>query len=121
MSILPLILRLAAVQADFDHDGRSDQAYLRASSRGIELVVALATGEVVVIDRMKSAENFYFEKVQGGEYRTACSKELGSAAAPCKVPVVSVKGDVLQFGTREASRAVAISDKGTFQVHWLSD
>jgi hypothetical protein len=102
MSML-LGLAVVAILGDFDRDGRSDRAYLRTSSHMSELIVERAAGKIVVIDGVKDAEEFYFKKIQPGKYRAACSKGLGRSK-PCAAPVITVKGDALQFGTREVSR-----------------
>ena len=120
MISLLLLAAAASVSGDFDRDGRTDHAYVRVTDGISELVVRRANGQIVVVDRVNAHSDFYLEMMPPGDYRTECAKGLGCARS-CATPILSVRGDALQFGTREASQAVALWQDGRFRVHWLSD
>jgi hypothetical protein len=115
----------APVNGDFDHDGTADVAAVVATDAGYDLVVrpgAIARGQIKVTTlQSKDLSGFYLGKAAAGVEATACAKGLGRAADPCPVRSVTLAGDTLQFGTTEASRAVAVWVDGQFKVVWLDD
>jgi hypothetical protein len=115
----------APVSGDFDRDGRIDVAALVATGGGYDLVVRpgdSARGQIKVMTlRSKTLSGFYLGKAKAGVEATACAKGIGRATDLCAVRSVTLTGDTLQFGTTEASRAVALWADGQFRVVWLSD
>ena len=121
MLSLILLAAVGQVLGDFDHDGRMDRALLRPAGAHYELVIERADGSVfLLLERVDNPANFYFEKLAPGVYETACAKGLGPRR-PCPRLTVSATADTLQFGTPEASQAVAIWNGGEFEIDWLSD
>lgn len=115
----------APVSGDFDHDGKVDVAAVVASGDGYDLVVRPG-GEGRAQIRIRSLNTnilngFYLGKAVEGVQATACAKDLGRATDLCAVKSVTLAGDTLQFGTKEASRAVALWMDNQFQVVWLED
>ena len=113
----------APVSGDFDHDGKADVATLVEARGGYDLVVRSgdsARGQIKVMT-VKSPDGFYLGKAAHGVQATACAKDLGRATDLCALRSVTVTGDTLQFGTREASRAVAVWTDNHFRVVWLDD
>ncbi|WP_404333945.1 hypothetical protein AB2M62_11780 [Sphingomonas sp. MMS12-HWE2-04] len=128
--MLPLLLMLAAAQAapvpaaigDFDHDGAPDKAFVGTAADGSsQLIVELASRRApYVIAPLKPSTSFYIETLTPGRYDTACGKGTGRAR-DCPGKQVTLAGDTLAFGTREASRAVAVWNGTGFDTVWLSD
>lgn len=115
----------APVTGDFDHDGKADVAAVVAVGGGYDLVVrpgdsARPRVRVTTLNS-KTLGGFYLGKAKAGVEATACAKDLGRATDLCAVRSVTLTGDTLQFGTAEASRAVALWADGQFRVVWLSD
>lgn len=117
------IAQLPSLTGDFDHDGRRDAAALVRSGSGYQLIVRRgATGaKPLVLLSMADPTRFYLGKAQSGVFATACGKGLGSLSTRCAHPRVSLKGDELAFGVREASDAVAVWKGDRFDLVWLTD
>lgn len=113
----------APIWGDFDHDGRRDRAGVVRSGRGVYSLVVwrgVDPKRPVVVDTMRDVAGFYLAKAPRGRFRTACGKgyDLGE---PCRYRTVRVTGDVLDFGTAEASEAMAFWNGRRFEVVWMSD
>lgn len=112
----------APVSADFDGDRLPDRAYLREAGGAYELVVERGAGGSAVIHTAADARDFNFGVLEPGTYATWCGKK--AARRPdrrCDEATVDLAGATLEFGTKEASQAVALWDDGRFRVVWLSD
>lgn len=108
------------VSGDFDRDGLEDRAYFRELA-GHDLVVERGVGRMSVVAPVSDPSDFYLGVLAPGTYQTACGKGFGSRDAPCPERSVTLDRPALQFGTKEASQAVAIWDGDRFRVVWLSD
>lgn len=111
------------VRGDFDHDGRTDVAEVLAKrAGGFILVVSRAAdlSKLEIVDILHTVMNFYLDKQEPGELSTTCGKGIGRDKE-CLVPLVTLSGDTLAFGSEEASRAVAIWNGKNFVVEWVSD
>jgi hypothetical protein len=75
----------------------------------------------VVVETMRDVAGFYLTKAAQGRWRTACGKGYDLGEEQCRYRSVRVRGDVLDFGTREASEAMALWNGRSFQVIWISD
>ena len=115
----------APVTGDFDRDGTVDVAAIVQGDGGYALVVRPgATGRAeakVATFTTANAARLYLTKAAPGVEATACAKGAGRADAPCVRKSVTLSGDVLDFGTPEASRAVALWNGKAFEVVWLED
>jgi hypothetical protein len=113
----------APVSGDFDRDGVVDVATIVQRGDGYALVVrpgAAGRAEASVATfTAANAAHLYLAKAAPGVEATACAKGAGPAA--CVRKSVTVTGDVLDFGTPEASRAVALWNGKAFEVVWLAD
>lgn len=128
--MLPILLILAAMQAapaataigDFDHDGVPDRAFVGTGPDGAMHLMVELGGKATpyVIAPLKSPAGFHFETITPGRYDTACGKGTGHAAG-CPGKQVTLAGETLAFGTREASRAVAVWNGSGFETVWLAD
>lgn len=114
---------LPSVSGDFDHDGKRDTAELVKATEGYRLMLRRGADASRPLTLMSLADpaNFYLGKAQGGEFATACGKGLGVRGTRCDRPRVTLKGDELAFGFREASDGVAIWKRGRFDLVWLTD
>ena len=125
MSIALAMLATAAVapvSADFDRDGLADRASLRAAAAGYEIIVERGAGGTAVVHAVRDPRHLYLGVVEPGTYPTWCGKIMARRTdRACHEPSVSLAGPTLEFGTEEASQAVAIWDGGRFRVVWLSD
>jgi hypothetical protein len=114
----------APASGDFDHDGVADVAAVVQRGDGYALVVRPGGGPAQVrVTTLKSKDlrGFYLGKAKAGVEATACAKDLGQATDLCAVRTVTLAGDTLEFGTAEASRAVALWADGQYRVVWLAD
>ena len=113
----------APVSGDFDHDGKADVAAVVEAKGGYDLVVRPGdtAREQIKVMTVKSPDGFYLGKAAQGVQATACAKGLGQATDLCALRSVTLTGDTLQFGTTEASRAVAVWTDNHFRVVWLDD
>ena len=115
----------APVSGDFDRDGKTDVAALVAADGGYDLVVrpggAGRAPMTVTAIKAENAMRMFLGKADPGVEATACGKGAGRRDAPCPRKSVTLSGDVLDFGTREASRAVALWTGERFEVVWLED
>jgi hypothetical protein len=114
---------LPSVSGDFDHDGKRDTAEVVKVAEGYRLMLrrGAAAGKPLVLMSLTDPANFYLGTAQGGEFATACGKGFGAKGTRCARPRVTLKGNELAFGFREASDGVAIWKKGRFDLVWLTD
>lgn len=117
------LAQLPSLTGDFDHDGRRDAAALIKHGAEYQLVVTrgASTKKPLVLLSLANPSNFYLGKAQGGVFATACGKGLGAGMMRCDHPRVSLKGNELAFGVREASNAVAVWKGNRFDLVWLTD
>ena len=129
---MPLTLILAAAAAltlpaplrgDFDGDGRADRAEVVARAGGHALIVtrAAAPDRPVTIDSVTDPANAFLRLATNETRATACAKGAGASSAPCARRSMTIRGDVLAFGSLEASEAVALWNGRGFDVVSLSD
>ena len=116
----------APVRGDFDHDGRPDVAEIVPSQGGaFHLVIRLGARHhrVFVVDTLKQQElaDFFLAKAKPGRWRTWCGKGGDASDGPCRRTSVRLRGDTLDFGTKESSEAVAVWTGTRFETVWLSD
>ena len=120
------VLMPPPVHGDFDHDGRPDVAEV-VSTRSGEYQLIVRHGDearpvsVVMNLTAKQLANFYVTKAKPGRWKTWCGKGGGSNKDPCPRTHVTLTGDTLDFGTEEASQAVALWTGKAFEVVFLSD
>jgi hypothetical protein len=114
---------LPSVTGDFDHDGKRDTAAVVKAAEGYKLMIRRGAdgGKPVTLMALNDLANFYLGTAQGGEFATACGKGFGANGTRCARPRVTLKGNELAFGFREASDGVAIWKKGRFDLVWLTD
>jgi hypothetical protein len=114
----------APVRGDFDHDGKLDLAEVVRGPEGqYQLVVRRAAEEKapVAITTFKELANVYVTTQPPGRQKTWCGKGGGPKNAPCPRVEVTLSGDTLAFGTKEASLMVAMWNGRSFDVIALSD
>jgi hypothetical protein len=115
----------APVSGDFDHDGNTDVAAVVEVNDGYALVVrpGAAGRAPVTIASFSGGEaaRTFVGKAAPGVLPTACAKGAGRATEPCPRKTVTLAGDVLDFGTDESTRAVALWTGKAFEVVWLED
>jgi hypothetical protein len=126
--ILPVLMAAAVglpppIRGDFDHDGREDRAGVMRMRSGYGLMVWRGADprRPVLVDTIGDVVGFYLTKAPRGRFRTACAKGYDLGEAQCRYRSVRVTGDVLDFGTREASEAMAFWNGRRFEVVWMSD
>ncbi|PZU07449.1 MAG: hypothetical protein DI605_15395 [Sphingomonas sp.] len=114
---------LPSVTGDFDHDGKRDTAQVVKATEGYRLMIrrGAALGKPLVLMSLTDPANFYLGTAQGGDFATACGKGYGANGTRCDRPRVSLKGNELAFGFREASDGVAIWKGNRFDLVWLTD
>jgi hypothetical protein len=113
------------VRGDFDHDEKPDLAEVVPNGQGAwRLVIRRgAAGHPTPTITELSADELanFVTKAKPGRWRTWCGKGGDMEDdQPCE-PVVRLRGDTLDFGTEEASEAVAICTGKQFRIVWLSD
>jgi len=116
----------APVRGDFDHDGKIDVAEIVPAANGrFDLVIrrGAAGHPVSVIASYNASQlaNLYVTTAKPGHWRTWCGKGGGADSDPCPRASVTLKGDTLDFGMKEASESVAIWTGQRFEVVLLSD
>ncbi|WP_309089659.1 hypothetical protein [Phenylobacterium sp.] len=114
----------APVRGDFDGDGKIDTAEVTQSGRGqYELIVHLARDEraPVTVATFNELASLHVTTQRPGRHKTWCGKGGGPKDAPCPRREVTLSGDTLAFGTKEASLMVAIWNGESFDVIGLSD
>jgi hypothetical protein len=126
MMALALAGAPAPVRGDFDHDGRPDVAELVPDRRGgAALVIRLGRpghpAFVLAHVARRDLGDLFLARTKPGRWRTWCGKGGGQEGDPCPRRAVRVRGDVLAFGTREASETVAIWTGKGFDLVLLSD
>ncbi len=113
----------ASVRGDFDRDGKPDIARVEKVGKTYAVVVR-SSGHRYVIEPVRASDlrSLYLDKARAGRWRTWCGKggDIGDGV-PCRTKSVRIRGDVLAFGTKESSEAVAIWTGKGFDVIWLSD
>lgn len=126
--ILPLAAALSlaglpSVTGDFDHDGKRDTAEVVKAVEGYRLMIRRGAdaGKPMTVMALNNLDDFYLGTAQGGEFATACGKGYGARGTRCDRPRVTLRGNELAFGFREASDGVAIWKKGRFDLVWLTD
>ncbi|QJU59591.1 hypothetical protein HL653_19165 [Sphingomonas sp. AP4-R1] len=114
---------LPSVSGDFDHDGKRDTAEVVKAAEGYKLLLrrGAALGKPLTLMSLADPANFYLGTAQSGEFATACGKGFGARGMRCNRPRVTLKGNELAFGFREASDGVAIWKGGRFDLVWLTD
>lgn len=116
---MALISAPAPVEGDFDRDGRTDRAEVIGGANGAhQLIVRRASGGSVVVADLKADDlpNFYLTKIAPGQVSARCAE----ASSACR-QTLTLSGETLSFGTREASQAVAVWRGDRFMVAWVSD
>jgi len=116
--------------ADFNGDGRADQAWLLLAdpAPGWALVVFLATpaGSHRVIqlqaDSKEDVHRYGIVRADPGRYETACGKGFWTCEAD-EPAVLSLKLPALQFFVYESASAIFWWDRATgrFRRTWISD
>lgn len=114
------------IWGDFDHDGRRDRAaFVRARNGDYKLVVwrAINPKRPVLVDAMGDShgEDLYLTKAAHGRWRTACAKGYDLGPEQCRYMSVRVRGDVLDYGTKEASESLALWNGRRFEIVAISD
>ena len=114
------------VHGDFHHDGKPDVAEVVSSRHGVYRLIIrrAAPGHPISIIETFSSDrlpNLYVTTERPGRWRTWCGKGGRSDADPCPQKSVTLRGDTLAFGMKEASESVAIWTGHKFRVVLLSD
>ena len=114
------------VRADFDGDGKEDQAQLLVNADGTTygLFILLGSGAAVVLDSkdVNSLTTMGIDKLPPGTHKTACGKGYGNCKAGEPESVRLRNPGVLYFQTEGAKSVFfwSVSDR-TFRRLWLSD
>jgi hypothetical protein len=108
-----------SARADFDGDGRMDQAAIEVGPRYFEVAVRLAGKGRYVVEsgRAQDAENLYLQAAPPGVYQDVCLDEDDIA----KCPPVTVKHSAIEFGAQESASSIIYWDGKRFKQLWTSD
>lgn len=112
-----------AVSADFDGDGRMDEAGFRVSGERYALFARRGAGGPPVRlpyeGPVGGLYNVGLEVLAPGRYATSCGRGAVGSSAPC--PKLELKRPAIAAFTWESATAAYFWEAGRFEEEWLTD